>query len=128
MNFFKRLAVNVLHDEEEHVFDFIDFVNSADIRMIYGGRSAGFAHKARAGFFVAHQFGSKCFDGDSAMELGVFGLVDHTHPTFAYFFHDAVMKYGSSDHEFEPERDRPEIDYTLVKCLVKTTLALPKST
>src|SRR6266404_4333918 len=39
----ERLAIDVLHHEEEHIFDFIDFIDGADVRMIDGGCRAIFA-------------------------------------------------------------------------------------
>ena len=96
--FFQRLAVDVLHHEEEHIFDFIDFVDRADVRMIDGGRGASFSQEPGAGFLVADEIGGERFDGDGAMELCILGLVDHTHPAFSNFLGYAVVEYGFSNH------------------------------
>ena len=38
---------------------------------------------------------------DGALEFGVLGLVDHTHPSFANLLGDAVMRNGLADHCLE---------------------------
>jgi hypothetical protein len=44
-----------------------------------------------------HVIGEK-LERDKAAKLGVFGLVDHTHPTTAQLLNDAVVRDGSTDH------------------------------
>src|SRR5262245_10587978 len=63
----ERLAVDVLHHEEEHIFDFIHFVDCADVGMIDCRCSASFAQEASPRFFVADQFGGERLDCDCAM-------------------------------------------------------------
>jgi hypothetical protein len=37
------------------------------------------------------------FEGDAAVQPGVLGLVDHTHPAAAQLLDDAVMRDGLAD-------------------------------
>ena len=40
----------------------------------------------------------KEFQGDEAVELGVLGLVDHSHAAATEFFEDAVVRDGLANH------------------------------
>ncbi len=40
--------------------------------------------------------------GYIAAQAGVLGLVDHTHPTAAYFLKNLVMADGRTDHKLPP--------------------------
>jgi hypothetical protein len=66
--------------------------------MIDGRRRASFAKETSSRFFVADEFSRKRFYCNGAIELGVFGFVDHTHSAFADLFQDAVVEYGFTDH------------------------------
>src|SRR5882724_1335375 len=101
----ERLAVDVLHHEEQDILGFVDFVDRTDVRVIDGRCSASLAQKSGASLLVTHQFGGKRFDGDRAVKLCVFRFVDHTHTAFSNLFQYAVVQYGFSNHRLEPERD-----------------------
>ena len=102
---FERLAVDVLHNEEQDILGFVNFVDRADVRMIDSRCSASLAQETRASLLITHQFGGKRLDGDRAVKLCVFRFVDHSHTAFSNLFQYAVVEYGSSNHRLEPERD-----------------------
>src|SRR5437867_6643808 len=101
----ERLAVDVLHHEEHDVLGFVNFVDCADVRMIDSRCSASLPQEAHASLLVTYQLGGKRFDGDRAVKLCVFRFVDHTHTAFSNLFQYAVVEYGFSNHQLEPERD-----------------------
>jgi hypothetical protein len=59
--------------------------------MIKRGRSGCLALQAFARVLVAGQFVRQKLQSDQAAQLGVFGLVDHTHPAAPELFEDAVV-------------------------------------
>ena len=94
----ERAPIDVLHDEEERAVGLVDLVDGADVRVVDGRSGAGLAHEAGARLLVADQVGGQRFDGDDAVQLGVFGFVDDAHAAFAYLSEDAIVKYGFSNH------------------------------
>jgi len=82
----ERPAFEALHDDEGAPLVFPDFVDGADIGMVEGGSSAGFAAKAFEGLRFMHQLLGKKFQCDGAAKRSVFGAVDDTHaaaPSFS---------------------------------------------
>jgi hypothetical protein len=62
--------------------------------MVQGGGSLGFALEARERLRVfGYVFGQK-LEGDEAIELHVFGFVDHTHAAATELLDDAVVRDG----------------------------------
>ena len=57
----KRLARNVLHDDEALVTTFADFVNGADIGVFNGRGEARFAQNSRAQLLGREQAGAENF-------------------------------------------------------------------
>src|SRR5215472_2742718 len=49
--------------------------------------------------------------GDEAAELGVLGLIDHTHPAATQLLEDAVMRNGSAYHDGRPASARTQLCY-----------------
>ncbi len=84
-------AVQEFHDDISAAVLFADIVNGADVGMVECRRRLGLAPKAFKCLRVACHFVRKEFEADGAMKSGVLGLVDHTHPTAAKFFKDAVV-------------------------------------
>ena len=54
----KRLAFDVLHDDEAAVVHFANFVDRADVRMVEGRRRAPFSDKTLSRVFICD-----CFEG-----------------------------------------------------------------
>jgi hypothetical protein len=76
-----------------------NLVDGADIGMVQGRRSSSFTSKSFERLRVMiHIFGQE-FQGDEATKLGVFSLVNHTHPAAAQLLQDAVVRDGLDDHE-----------------------------
>ena len=65
--------------------------------MVQRGGGAGFTLKALDRLGIAGKAFRKEFQGDESAQLGVLRLVDHAHAAAAEFFHDAVVRDGSSD-------------------------------
>lgn len=49
-------------------------------------------------FFIHAEMGREKFGSDEAVELGVLGLIDHTHSPAAEFFEDFVVRNNFADH------------------------------
>ncbi len=67
--------------------------------MIQRRRRLRFAKEPLLVLFVFEHFRSKELQRDRALELGVFGLVHHTHPTPADFGEDLVVADRAADHD-----------------------------
>ena len=50
------------------------------------------------GLRVLHYTRGREFEGNEAAELGIFSLIDHTHPTAAQPLDDAVVRNRLTDH------------------------------
>ncbi len=72
---------DVLHDHEVDAVLAADVVKSADVGVIQAGDGTGFSLESLPDFGMAGYVRRKDFDGDGAIEPGVFGLVDFTHAT-----------------------------------------------
>jgi len=60
-----------------------DVVNGTDIRMIKSGSGLGFALEPGQSLRVFCDVFRQEFEGDEAVEAGVFGLVDYAHSAAA---------------------------------------------
>ncbi len=76
----------------------VNFVDGADVRMVQGGSSLGFALKAGESLRVFGYVVGQELEGDKATELHILSLVDHAHPATAEFLDDAVVRDGLADH------------------------------
>ena len=92
------LALEIGHGDEGPARGLIDFVNRADVVVVESGSGFGLADEALAPFLVLNQVGRQKLQNDGAVELGIDGLVDHTHPAFAEFLDDLVMGDRLADH------------------------------
>src|SRR5947208_6079053 len=91
------LARQVLHDNERAALKFTDLVDRADVGVIERGSSASLAAESFEGLSIlGHVVGQK-LERDKAAELGVFRLVDHTHPPATQILQNAVVRDGLAD-------------------------------
>ncbi len=72
-----------------------DFVDGADVRMIQRRCGTGFAQEAFIGLPILGDAIGQKFEGDEAVQRGVFGLVDHTHAAATQLLHDPVVRNHS---------------------------------
>ena len=87
----ERGAVEELHDEEGAALFFADVVDGADVGMIEGGRSFGFAAKTLERLAVLREIFGQELECDKATKARVLSLVDHAHTAAAELFDDPVM-------------------------------------
>src|ERR1700686_4448509 len=66
--------------------------------MIERGRGAGLALKSFAGSRIVLHLRRQEFQRDMAVQIEVFGFVDHTHPAAAQLLDDAIVRDGLADH------------------------------
>ena len=76
----------------------VDLVDGADVGMVQGRSSLGFALEAVQSLRILGQFIRQELEGDKAAEFYIFGLVDDAHPATAEFFDNAVVRDGLADH------------------------------
>jgi len=75
-----------------------DLMDRADIWMVQGGSSAGFAAETFQCLWVLRQFVWQEFQGDEAAKVGVLGLVHHAHTAATELLDDAVVRDGLPNH------------------------------
>ena len=68
-----------------------DFVDGADIGVVERCRRASLAPESLDGSSVGGHVGGKKLQCDVSVELGVFGLVDDTHPAGSQHSNDLIM-------------------------------------
>src|SRR5262245_64485163 len=92
-------AIDQFHDEERAtVFGFAEIVDYRDVSVIERCGQTRFALESRAEFLVVARLVSE-FYGDSPRQTGVFGEIDGTHPAFADFFQNVVVRNDSVDRK-----------------------------
>lgn len=95
MNLFAQgLAVDKLHRDEVDIIALVDFVDVSNVRMIQGGGRLPLLNEAAHATLVSSERGRQDFERDFAIEAGVFGQINFTHPARAEFRQDAVMRDG----------------------------------
>ena len=94
----ERLSLQQLHGDEVLTVRFVDLINRADVRMIERGGSEGFPLKSFTGGRIVLHLSGQELQRDMAMQLEVFGLVDHTHPAATELREDAIVRDGLADH------------------------------
>jgi hypothetical protein len=75
----ERLALHVLHGDEVDALGLIDVVDGDDVGMIQRRSCSGLLNKPPPAVGISHALWGQHFERHHAAELGVFGLVDHTH-------------------------------------------------
>ena len=95
---FQSLAFEIFHGQKREALVFADIVNGANVWVIEGGGGAGFAAETIEGLRIVRGFFREEFQGDHALETGVFGFVNDAHAAAADFFEDAVMGNRAAEH------------------------------
>jgi hypothetical protein len=80
----------VLHDQEKSAVFFTDVVEGAYVLVVQAGNGTGLSLKSFPSFGIIRKVRGKNFDGDDAVETGVFGLVHLTHTAGANEREDLV--------------------------------------
>ena len=93
--------VEKLHGDKGLSVLVINLVDGADVGMIQGRSSFGFALEAAESLLIFGHFIGQELEGHKATEFDILGLVDHTHPAAAQFLDDAVVRNGLADHVIE---------------------------
>ena len=94
----KGLTVEKFHHDEGQAFILPDLVDSADVGVVKRRCGPRFAAETFQRLRIAGDILRQKLERDEAAELGVFGLVDHTHPAAAQLLGNAVMRDGLADH------------------------------
>jgi hypothetical protein len=68
--------------------------------MVEGGGGTGLAAESFKRLCVSGQIVGQEFQGNKATELGILGLINHTHPAATELFDDAVVGNCLADHGF----------------------------
>jgi hypothetical protein len=87
----ENLAVDVLHDDEDTVVFFADFVDGADVGMVQCRGGLGLVDEPLARVIAPPGLLAQHLDGDLAAQGRVFCEEDVTHPARAQFPNDSVM-------------------------------------
>src|ERR1700745_563095 len=87
----ERYPVQKFYDDERLVAVFADLVDGADVGMVQSGSRTSFTSETFQCVRVSRKVFGQELQGDEAAELGVLGLVDHTHPAFGEKTHDSIM-------------------------------------
>ncbi len=94
----QRQAVEKFHGNEGVAVLVVNLVDGADVGVIQRRSGLGFALEAGQGLRVFGDFIGQEFQGNKAMQLHVFGFIDHAHPAAAEFVDDAIVGDGLADH------------------------------
>ena len=96
--FLERLALEEFHHDVDLAFVAADFMNGANVGVVEGGRSAGFALESFKGLLVVGQIFGEKFQCNETSQSGVFGLVNDAHPAASQLFEDAVVRDRTANH------------------------------
>jgi hypothetical protein len=105
------LPFEILHGDEGPALELVNVVNGANVGMIQGRSGPRFALETFEGLRASDETVGKELQGNKAAELGVLGLVDHTHPAAAELFQDAVVRNGSAQHDAHRDFTRTRLSY-----------------
>ncbi len=97
----KRFSSHELHDQEPDRFGnrrVADVIQRADVGMIERRNGACFELEALAQFRIGRQLTRQHFDRDQAIEAGIPGAIDFTHPTRAERIENLVRAKASTGH------------------------------
>jgi hypothetical protein len=92
--------IQKFHGDERIAVLVVNFVNGADVGVIQRGSGFRLALKAGECLRVFGYVVGEELEGNKATELDILSFVNHTHPTAAEFFDDAVVRDGFVDHEW----------------------------
>ena len=92
------LAFEVFHaDEHLAIGGLVDVVDDADVVVLQRGGGLGLVDKPLFCFGIPGQFRRKEFESDGALEAGVLGLVDDTHPSAPQVLDNPVVGNSGTD-------------------------------
>ena len=95
------LAFHQFHGDERLAFVLINVINGADVGVIESRGRAGFALETLQRLTVfGHLFGQK-LESHTTAQLGVFGLIHHSHAAATQLFKNAIVRNGLTDHGME---------------------------
>src|SRR5579859_2498269 len=94
----ERHTIQKLHRDEGLPLLFAYVVNCADIGMIKRRRSLSLALEACQNLWISGDLIGQELKSNIPMQPHVLGLIDHTHPSPAEFFEDAVVRDCLADH------------------------------
>ena len=97
----QRLAVQKFHHQKAFALILTNLMDSTDIGVVEGRRSAGFATEPLQRRWLESQVFRKKLNGNQAAEFGVLSLVDNPHPTTTKLLDDAVVRDGLANQSGE---------------------------
>ena len=97
-NVLEGLALHQLHGDERLPVVLADLMDGADVGMVEGGSSPGFAAEALQRLGILRQVFGEKLQSNVAAQAEVLGLIDHTHPATAQLREDFVMGNCASNH------------------------------
>ena len=92
-------ALQALHRDERPAVVLIDLVHRANLWMVEQGDGSGFAAEPPCGVGVVRELVGKEFQGNTAPEPLVFGVVNHPHPPYPQLADDPVVGDRFSEHK-----------------------------
>ena len=92
------LPFQQLHSDEVIAIGFVNFIDSANVRMVKGRGRACFSLKTLDCLRIAGKFFRQELQGDETPQLEVFSLVHDPHAPAAQFFYDSIMGDCTVDH------------------------------
>src|SRR5208337_1105977 len=92
------LSLQIFHVNEGLALVLLNSVDSADVGMVERRGGAGLPLKTLQRLTIPGKFFRQEFERYEAAELGVLGLIDHTHPSAAQLLNDAVVGNGLTNH------------------------------
>ena len=96
------LALDALHDDEVHPVAGADVVDGDDVRVVQRAGRLGFLNEALFAGGISDLVGGQDLDRHRAVQVGVVGLVNHTHAAFTELRYDPVVVERPADHEEQP--------------------------
>ncbi len=91
-------TVEKFHRDEGLAVLIANVVDGADVGMVQGGRSLGFALKSGQDLGIAGDIFGEKFQGNEAMEARVLSFVNDSHAATAELFGDPVVRDGLTNH------------------------------
>src|SRR5215469_4340021 len=94
----QRRARHQFHRHKRQVFRLVYLVNRGDAGMVQLRGSSGLLEKALAGLRIGFRVLGKELQRDLTAERQVLGAINSTHPTFAEFSENAIVRDCLADH------------------------------
>ena len=93
-------AVEILHGDKRLAVLLANVVNGADVGMVQRRSRLRLALKPAERLRILGHFIGQKLQCHEAVQPGVFGFINHTHPAAAEPVHNAVMRNGLPDHGY----------------------------